>query len=128
MQSRASRQLVEFHRIIAESLADNHRQHAHGEAMVVEGGVEMPSMAHRHECGVGAEGSYDDGDFLYGFLDRSWSCSARFADFVEDAVLTHCASLSRVSRTIVSSCLSVPSERGGSCAGGDWVKKCKPIV
>jgi len=67
-------------------LADNHRQRADGEALVVEGGVEMPSMAHRHECGVGAEGSYDDGDFLYGFLDRSWSYSARFADFVEDDV------------------------------------------
>ena len=75
---------MEFHRIIAKGLADNHRQCADGEAMIVERGVELPSVAHRHECGVSGEGSCDDNDFLYGFVDRSWSCGACFTDFVED--------------------------------------------
>ena len=54
--------------------------------MVVEGRIEMPSMAHRHECGVCAEGACDDGDFFHGFVDRPWPCDTRFANFVEDGL------------------------------------------
>lgn len=124
---RARRQLVEFHQIIAERLADNHRQGADGEAMVVEGGVEMSPVAHRHECGVGADGSCDDGDFLYGFIDRFWSCSARFADFVEngfDRLSQFVARLSSYGQLLAS----ISSEGGLSCAGGACVEVSKPIV
>src|SRR5580765_1982736 len=75
---------MELHQVIAERLSDNRRQCADGEAVVVERGVKLWPVAQRHERGMGAEGSRDDGNFLYGFVDRPWPWGARFTDFIEE--------------------------------------------
>ena len=84
MEERAGCQFVEFHQVVAERLAEYHRQGADGETMVVERGIELSLLAHRHKCSVGADGSRDDGDFLYRIVDQSWICGACFADVIED--------------------------------------------
>jgi hypothetical protein len=65
--------------------------------VVVEGGAKLWPVAQRHERGMGAEGSRDDGDFLYGFVDRSWPWGTCFADFVEESFDRPCEFVACVS-------------------------------